>query len=341
MSHGGSIGQARALFPQAPEPIVDLSTGINPHSYPLFDLPATVHRRLPEPSRLARLLEVAAGAYGAPSAATVLAAPGTQILLPLVAALVPPGRAVILGPTYAEHARSAAIAGHRVVEFADFEALGTADLAVVVNPNNPDGRLVDRGRLADLARRLSARGGILVVDEAFMDVGPSDGSLCGEAAGSGAIVLRSFGKFFGLAGVRLGFAVGPQRLLRRLDERLGPWAVSGAAIETGIVALGDRIWRDEMRGRLAAESGRLDAILAWSEIDVAGGTDLFRLVRLAAAQNLFRALGEAGIYVRRFDERPHELRLGLPADEAAWARLENALTAWRDEAASARRRSAR
>ncbi|MBN9270974.1 MAG: threonine-phosphate decarboxylase, partial [Mesorhizobium sp.] len=114
VDHGGSLGRARALFPQAPQPFVDLSTGINPHSYPLFELPATALSRLPETARACDLTEVAAVAYGAPSAAHIVAAPGTQILLPRVASLIAKGRALVLGPTYAEHARAAAIAGHSV-----------------------------------------------------------------------------------------------------------------------------------------------------------------------------------------------------------------------------------
>src|SRR6185312_16927511 len=171
VDHGGSLGRAKALFPHAPEPFVDLSTGINPHSYPLFDLPATALLRLPEQARLRELTAVAAAAYGAPSPANVMVAPGTQILLPQVALRVKPGRAMVLGPTYAEHARAAAIAGHKLHEVESFEALAEADLAVVVNPNNPDGRVIEREKLLALADKLRARGGLLVVDEAFMDVG--------------------------------------------------------------------------------------------------------------------------------------------------------------------------
>src|SRR5262245_30186321 len=148
--HGGSLAAARRLFPAAPKPWIDLSTGINPHSYPLFGLPQTALTRLPESTRVAEVVAVAARAYGTPAAANVVAAPGTQILLPLVAGLVKPGRAAVLSPTYAEHARTAALAGHEVIETADLEELADADLAIVVNPNNPDGRVVERQRLLQL-----------------------------------------------------------------------------------------------------------------------------------------------------------------------------------------------
>lgn len=328
VDHGGSLGRARALFPDAPGPFVDLSTGINPHSYPLFQLPATALTRLPEASRLEDMNRTAALAYGAPSQAHAVAAPGTQILLPQVAALVRPGRAAVLGPTYAEHARAARLAGHTVAEVADFEAMAEADIAIIVNPNNPDGRIMPRERLLDLAGRLRAKGGLLVVDEAFMDVGPRTESLAGDVAAGGMVVLRSFGKFFGLAGVRLGFALTDTATAARLADGFGPWAVSGPALEYGIAALADSDWQDAMRQRLAEEAGRLDALFTRFDVPVTGGTSLFRFIDFAGAPGLFRALGERGILVRHFAERPTVLRAGLPACQEEWLRLDTALADW-------------
>ncbi|MBZ9858275.1 threonine-phosphate decarboxylase CobD [Mesorhizobium sp. CA12] len=328
VDHGGSLGRANALFPHAPKPFVDLSTGINPHSYPLFDLPATALSRLPEAGQLCELAEIAARAYGAPSAAHVAAAPGTQILLPRVASLLRPGKALVLGPTYAEHARAAAIAGHAVAEVSDFDALAEADLAVLVNPNNPDGRVIEKARLLKLAARLRAKGGLLVVDEAFMDVGPTEQSLAGDVGQGGIVVLRSFGKFFGLAGVRLGFALADPLTAERLDAQLGPWAVAGPALEYGIRALSDAAWQADMRQRLAQDAGRLDALLGRFDVPVAGGTSLFRYLSFPGAAGLFSALGSSGVLVRHFAERPQVLRVGLPGDEAQWQRLEGALATW-------------
>lgn len=323
--HGGSLARARSLFPHAPEPWVDLSTGINPHSYPLFDLPATALTRLPEPARADELARVAAQAYGAPSSRHVALAPGTQILLPRIFSLVKPGSAVVLGPTYAEHARTAAIAGHAAIETGDFSRLADADIAVVVNPNNPDGRVVPRSDLLALAETLRRRGGLLVVDEAFMDVGPRAESLCGDVDQGGIVVLRSFGKFFGLAGVRLGFAVASVDIAERLDAEFGPWSVSGTALEYGIKALGDDTWQETMRHRLAGDAAKLDALLAAHGAPVDGGTSLFRHVTHDRAADLFDALGNAGILVRNFKDRPHALRFGLPGNDDEWRRLSAAL----------------
>lgn len=324
--HGGSLEAARAQFPHAPKPWIDLSTGINPHAYPQLDLPADVFTRLPEPTRIAELCRLAAANYGASSTEQVVAAPGTQILLPRVAALVPRGKARVLGPTYAEHIRAAVIAGHAGAYVRDFDALMDADIAIVVNPNNPDGRMLERERLLALGRHLAAKGGLLVVDEAFMDVAPLAESLAGDVESSGVVVLKSFGKFFGLAGIRLGFALAPKMLAERLNAELGPWAVAGPALEYGLAGLADQEWQSAMRAQLVAETAELDELMIAAGLGVKGGTSLFRFAEAEDAQHVFHALGEAGILTRRFDDLPNALRFGLPGNLAAFQRLRSALT---------------
>jgi cobalamin biosynthesis protein CobC len=298
-----------------------LSTGINPHSYPLPHLSSELFARLPEPAALERLAAIAARAYGATAPEQVAAAPGTQILLPPVFALVPAGRAAVLGPTYAEHVRVAKLVGHRTSEVTAVERLRGADLAVIVNPNNPDGRIVSRDALLALADEKRRRGGLLVVDEAFADVGPAGLSLGPEVGRGHIVVLRSFGKFHGLAGLRLGFALAAPELAARLRATLGPWAVAGPAIAAGQAALADFAWAAAMRDTLAGEAARLDRMLTAAKLDIVGGTSLFRLVRTQAAARLFDHLGRAGIMVRRFADAPAWLRLGLPGTEEAWHRL--------------------
>jgi cobalamin biosynthesis protein CobC len=330
LAHGGGLAAARRLFTDAPEPFIDLSTGINPYSYPLPELPPDLFTRLPDPQALAAVAALSAQTYGAPSPSHVVPAPGTQILLPLVAALVAPGRAAVLTPTYREHARAAALAGHAVTEIADLGAAREAMLAIVSNPNNPDGRLFDKDELIALAKRLASRGGLLIVDEAFMDIGPRDGSLAGAVERHAIVVLRSFGKFFGLGGVRLGFALAPPPLASRLAATLGPWAVSGPALAIGATALADRAWIEQTRTRLIATADRLKALLLNARLEIAGGTALFQLVRSPAAADLFHHLGRAGILVRSFAEHPSWLRFGLPGTEAAWTRLQIAVAAYAD-----------
>jgi cobalamin biosynthetic protein CobC len=328
--HGGELSSARRQFPGAPEPFIDLSTGINPNPYPLPRLPADVFARLPDSTATGQLAAVAATCYGAPSAAHVVSAPGTQILLPVVAGLVRPGRAAVLSPTYGEHARAARLAGHSVTEGREISALADADLAIVTNPNSPDGRLIERDSLTALAGKLRPHGGVLVVDEAFMDVGPPGASIASDVARGDIIVLRSFGKFFGLAGIRLGFALLEPQLAARLSAILGPWAVSGSALAVGAKALADTAWIEQTRGQLAKASRRLDAILTSAAVEIIGGTTLFRLLRTPAASKLFQHLGRAGILVRSFPDSATWLRFGLPANEAEWQRLQIAMAAFRD-----------
>ncbi len=323
--HGGDLDAARRLFLGAPEPFIDLSTGINPIPYPLPRLSAGLFGRLPAAEAAGALAAVAARAYGAPSAAHVVPAPGTQILLPLVAALVRPGRAAILAPTYSEFARTATLAGHSVKAIREIGDAGDASLVMVANPNNPDGRLLGRDTLLALAEALRARGGVLVVDEAFMDVGPPGASLAADVSRGNIVVLRSFGKFFGLAGIRLGFALAAPALATRLSAALGPWAVSGPALAIGAQALADAAWIEKTRRRLAKAAKRLDAVLAGAGLDIVGGTALFRLARMPAAATLFDHLGRAGILVRAFADNASWLRFGLPATAQEWRRLEAAM----------------
>jgi cobalamin biosynthesis protein CobC len=333
--HGGELGAARRLFPGAPEPFVDLSTGINPNPYPLPRLAADLFARLPDRDALKSLAGIAATAYGTPSAAHsaahVVPAPGTQILLPLAAGLVRPGRAMVLSPTYSEHARAAALAGHAVTAVGDIGDLADGALAVVTNPNNPDGRLFAKADLIAVANKLKARGGVLVVDEAFMDVAPPGFSLAAEVSCGNIVVLRSFGKFFGLAGLRLGFALAAPPLAARLAATLGPWAVSGPATMIGAAALADRAWIEATRRTLAKQAARLDAILAGRGLDIIGGTTLFRLVQTRAASEVFHRLGRAGILTRVFPDHAKGgatwLRFGLPAAEQDWQRLQIAMAA--------------
>jgi cobalamin biosynthesis protein CobC len=325
LPHGGDLAAARRLFPDVPEPFIDLSTGINPHSYPVPQLSSDLFARLPQPAALDRLAAIAAVAYGAPSHHHVIVAPGTQILLTAVAAQLAPTRAAVLGPTYAEFVRAAALAGHRVAEVAHIAKLADANLAIVANPNNPDGRVLSRAELLGIAEALRGRHGLFILDEAFMDVAPPNASLGGDVARGNIVVLRSFGKFYGLAGVRLGFALAAPDLVAHLAAWLGPWAVSAPALAIGAAALGDAAWARAMRERLADEARRLDALLAAAGLDVVGGTSLFRLVRTTMAGDVFDRLGRSGIWVRRFADQRAALRFGLPPDEAAWERLRTAL----------------
>ncbi len=318
IAHGGSLDDARRRFPRAPSPFIDLSTGINPVPYPFAPLRPEAFARLPEPSAVWALQAAAARAYGVADPAMVAAAPGTQILINLLPRLWPQATASILGPTYAEHAASWAAVGAAVHETAEFGQMGGGAVALC-NPNNPDGRRVIPGELLALAGRTR----LLVVDEAFADFEGPGLSLAPHAAQPGVIVLRSFGKAFGLAGVRLGFALAAPDTASVIRRALGPWAVSGPALQIACEALADTAWADATRRRLDRDAARLDALLAAEGCRVIGGTRLFRLVE-AADPGLLDRLGRAGVFIRAYPDRPRQFRFGLPAPDH-WDRVQAAL----------------
>lgn len=323
--HGGRLAQARARFPGAPEPFLDLSTGINPAPYPMPPLHPDVFARLPEPETVEAVERAAALAYGVSDPAMVVAAPGTQILISLLPHLRPLASVAVLGPTYAEHGASWRAGGAEVREVSDLERLGEAHGAVLCNPNNPDGRRIPPAALRALADQLAERGGLMVVDEAFADLEGEGLSLAPTLPHPAILILRSFGKTYGLAGLRLGFALAAPDLADRLRRALGPWAVSGPALAAAEMALADRNWLRRTQARLDDSVARLDASLKAAGLTVIGGTRLIRLAQTPHTAELFEHLGRAGILVRAFPDYPYWLRFGLPADEAQWARLEEAL----------------
>lgn len=323
LPHGGDLAEIRRRNPEAPEPWIDLSTGINPVPYPVPEIEASAWARLPSAADGWALRAAASAAYGAPDAGHVAAAPGTQVLIETLPRLVERTRVAVVGPTYAEHAAAWARAGHAVAEVADLASIGDAQVAVLVDPNNPDGRIHPLAARSALAEAMRARDGLLVVDEAFADLEPVE-SLCPHV-GPGLAVLRSFGKAYGLAGLRLGFCVSDPEMVQRLAVALGPWAVSGPALAIGRAALGDRSWRDAAARARTADAARLDRLIARGGGRVVGGTCLFRTADFPDGPALYARLGAAGIAVRRFSERPERLRFGLPAGKAAWCRLSRVL----------------
>ena len=329
IAHGGRLIEAGRRFPHAPAPFIDLSTGINPHPYPVGPLAPELFTRLPEPEAVDELQQVAAAAYGAVDPAMVVAAPGTQILISLLPHLLGLGRATILGPTYGEHHAAWSNAGatvgieHEPTAFRR-AALQAGGAAILCNPNNPDGRRCEPGMLLALADALARQGGVLICDEAFADLEAPDPGLAPHLPHPGLLLLRSFGKSYGLAGIRLGFLLASPDPARRVRMALGPWAVSGAALAVGRAALADIAWREAAGPRLQQECERLDALAVGAGFTQAGGTRLFRLFRGSHAGRVADALGEAGILVRRFAHDPDLLRFGLPADPH-WPRLQDAL----------------
>ncbi|MBB2495144.1 threonine-phosphate decarboxylase CobD [Aquipseudomonas ullengensis] len=321
LEHGGRLRAAAQRYGIALADWLDLSTGIAPYGWPLPAIPESAWQRLPESDD--GLEALARDYYAAPA---LLPVAGSQAAIQALPRLRRGARVGVVTPAYAEHALAWRGEGHQVTELGEGavdRALERLDVLVVVNPNNPSGRLIERQQLLDWHARLAARGGWLVVDEAFIDCTPEH-SLAADSHLPGLIVLRSFGKFFGLAGIRLGFVLAESELLERLAEPLGPWAVSGPARAVAAVLLADTEGQARQRERLRGDGLRLAVLLSSYGLAPAGGTALFQLVGHTQAVGLHGYFARRGILLRLFAEA-RCLRFGLPADEAGWQRLEQAL----------------
>jgi cobalamin biosynthesis protein CobC len=320
LDHGGNLDVALQRFGGRLDEWMDLSTGINRRPYPVGELQPRSWNALPSRADIETLHKAARSGYG--TTAPVLAVAGAQAAIQLLPRLALPGRARILAPTYNEYAPTLKAAGWQVEEVGDLDALAAADLAIVVNPNNPDGRQHDPARLL----ALSSRVGRLILDESFADAVPG-ASLAGKAGRPGLLILRSFGKFYGLAGLRLGFVLGCEADVAALSATVGPWPISGAAIEIGRRALLDRGWTDETRARLVRDALRLDDLVRRAGWSLIGGTPLFRLYEIGDAVAAQERLARAKIWSRIFNGKAQWLRLGLPGEETEWTRLVAALSA--------------
>jgi cobalamin biosynthetic protein CobC len=320
--HGGDLDRAKARFGDGDW--LDLSTGINAVPYPLPELPARAWAALPTRAELAALETVARRTYRAGEDTDCVALAGAQAAIQLVPRLGIGGEARVVGPTYNEHAGALTAQGWTVTQVGDADGLKGARLGVVVNPNNPDGRFWTPEELIELARDV----GLLVVDESFADPAPEYSIipfLDSLPEGVLILVLRSFGKFYGLAGLRLGFALGPSALVGEMRRLAGPWAVNGPAIATGCSALADTDWQVQTIARLSRDAVRMDALAeaaGWSPV---GGTVLFRTYETGDALAAQERLAVARIWTRAFPYSAGWLRLGLPGSEPDWARLEAVL----------------
>ena len=307
--HGGGVDAAAKKFGGDRSQWIDLSTGINPAPYPVGAIDPNAWTALPDSAAQSALIEAARRFWRIPEQAAVLATPGASAPIAMIPRLRPAGRVHIAAPTYNEHAAAFATTGWKIAP-----RLQDTDAQVIVHPNNPDGRLF---AASDLHAPLR------IIDESFADVIP-DASLISQSTTPGTLVLKSFGKFWGLAGLRLGFVIGDPELVAQLATMLGPWPVAGPALQIGARALNDPAWADETRERLDQDTSRLDTLLTNAGAKPLGGTTLFRLYDVEDATAWQDRLAHHHIWSRVFPYNSRWLRLGLPAPEQ-WSRLEAAL----------------
>jgi cobalamin biosynthetic protein CobC len=324
IAHGGNLHEAARRYDIPYGDWLDLSTGINPHGYPVPPVPADAWRRLPDDGD--GFAARAARYYGAPAATHVLPVAGSQAAIRTLPLLLTPACVGIAPLTYGEYAPAFARAGHRVTPLDVSRATLPDEIthAVVVNPNNPTAEHLSASTLLQWHEALVRRGGTLLIDEAFADAMPT-ASLAAFTDRAGLVVLRSPGKFFGLAGVRAGFVLAQPALLDPLGEALGAWTVSGPARHAVSAAFDDTTWQQQMRAQLAVESTRLVTLLQSQGLSMQA-TPLFAWTADSRAQALHHALAQRGVWTRFFAQ-PASVRFGLPATEAEWTRVEQSLRA--------------
>lgn len=317
LQHGGQIRAAAARYGIAVADWLDLSTGINPISFAPPEIPLSAWTRLPQEQD--GLEEAAARYYGTPD---LLPVSGSQAAIQLLPCLRSRCRAGVLHPGYAEHAHAWRSAGHEVQELRADEIaarINNLDVLVLMQPNNPTGELFSHAQLHEWYAQLVSRGGWLIVDEAFIEASTQT-SFAPPQMPQGLIVLRSLGKFFGLAGARIGFVLAHAELLERLRAALGPWSVAGPSRHAAQAALLDSTWQKVTRERLLQDGARLAQLLSDAGLPPTGGCGLFQWVRTEQAETIHQQLARRGIFTRLFAQ-PHSVRFGLPGSAAEWNRL--------------------
>ena len=323
--HGGALDLMKVEFPHAPRPWIDLSTGINPWPFHITGLSTDVYARLPTQEASSNCADALSENTRAPRANICLAA-GSELLIRLLPHFLPCRRIAILSPTYGDYSDVWRNAEREVLETDDPLSLaGSVDAVILCNPNNPNGRQFTVDSLLKARRTLADREGWLIVDEAYCDLTP-ELSLAPYGGSDGLIILRSFGKFYGLPGLRLGALIAPNDLVASVSRQLGAWPVSSGALEIAARAFRDQIWQTETRSRLQTARRELDRTLISNGLNVIGGTDLFRFVQVENAHMVWRHLAQAGIYVRHFETIPDHLRIGVPKDDSERSRLEQVLS---------------
>jgi len=317
IQHGGDIDLAIKKYGGKREDWVDLSTGINGTSYPWQESINVELRNLPSNKILMNLEKAAARAYKIAESADTAAVSGAQQIINLLPICLKSCNSVtILGPTYSEYEKAFKSSGIKTQTVSEVSKLSSSDIAIIVNPNNPTGKVIADEMLEDLSKKVR----ILIIDESFKMF-----STRRTLNFSNIIQINSLGKFFGLAGIRLGFVSGPSDFIKAVKEMLGPWPVSSLAAEIGIVALNDRVWISEMEKLLVTESNALHEACNSRNWELVGRTSLFHTYATSSCLEVEKQFAAHGIWVRTFDYSETWVRLGIPTSENQWERVKQAL----------------
>ncbi len=322
LEHGGKLRAAAQQYNIPLPQWLDLSTGINPNPWPIPAIPESAWSRLPEDDD--GLLETAKHYYGAPN---LLAVAGSQMAIQALPRLRKTSQVAMLHPSYNEHHHAWQNNGHQVMSI-EADQINThidqLEVLLLVNPNNPTAQRFDEQQLLTWHQRLQQRGGWLIVDEAFLDCTPQH-SIARHSHLPGLIVLRSVGKFFALAGARIGFVCATEEILQPLAELIGPWVLSGPARHVAKAVLSDHPQQQQVRQQLKLQGERLTQLLSQHHLTPTGSTPLFSWIKTTHAEKLHQQLAAEGILTRLFNDPP-SIRFGLPKSEPQWQRLAEALS---------------
>jgi len=322
LKHGGRLQEAAQNHQIPLEQWIDLSTGINPNGYPIPAIPAEAWQRLPEEHD--GLIAAAQQYYQSES---ILAVAGSQAAIQTLPLLRAKSVVGLLTPSYAEHAHAWKKAGHDLHLINQVQEIDShihqLDTLILVNPNNPTGETFSAQQCLHWLEILNKKQGWLIIDEAFIDAEP-ELSLSALSPRKGLIILRSIGKFFGLAGIRSGFVLAEATILKTLNEHLGPWTLSTPSRLVTTEALKNNSWQTATRADLQKNSLRLQQLLTQYQLSPTGSNALFHWVKTEQATHLHQQLAKKAVFTRLFTQ-PNSLRFGLPSNETAWQQLTQAL----------------
>ncbi|MBX7145921.1 MAG: aminotransferase class I/II-fold pyridoxal phosphate-dependent enzyme [Alphaproteobacteria bacterium] len=328
--HGGDLIYAKNYFGEPNHPWVDLSTGINPRSYPFSFIKNEKYQKLPSQNDISKLLEIARNYYQTPDQVDIIAGPGSQFFLQTLPLFLQEYKNIsILTPTYNEYAKCWGSKNSKITYVKKITELKRdQQILIICNPNNPNGAIIDHNVILDTAQFLKKNKGILIIDEAFVDPIP-EYSIVPLLHHSNIIVLKSFGKFFGLAGLRLGFMISAHPVIQQINHFLGPWPISHPAIEIGIKAFNDKVWINKTKNWLQITSKKIHSVFQTYNFKQYKGTALFTFINDSRAFSLYQCLGKKGIYTRIYKENPSWIRIGMPLPQT-FKRLTKALSLWNE-----------
>ena len=317
IQHGCDIDLAIKKYGGERADWIDLSTGINRTSYPWQESVKVELRDLPSSKLLMGLEKAASRAYKVAEGADTAAVQGAQQIISLLPICLKNYNSVaILGPTYNEYEKAFKSSGIKAETVSEVSKLSSSDIAIIVNPNNPTGKVIAEEILDDLSKKVR----ILIIDESFKMF-----SSRRIQKFDNVIQINSLGKFFGLAGVRLGFVSGPSDFIKSVRVMLGPWPDSSVAAEIGIIALNDKTWISAMEKILLEGSNVLHEACNTKNWKLVGKTNLFHTYATSNCVEVEEQFAAHYIWIRTFDYSKSWVRLGIPTSKYEWARVRQAL----------------